>query len=190
MSKNSFKRERIGDFMKYLKMFFLVICLSVLLSACGYKTYYSETAKYGEIWELAGLSAEYTESSKKLFPESVDNLTVNDLFCRYDENLPLGESFQILLEVKYINKSKFDNEIDRISQIAYECDKNFLNNSVEAFASRMDKNTYFEYALTDKDSLTVYYVYLQNIDTEDIEIDSCLLPDSQTLEQVIEASSL
>ena len=67
-----------------------------LLTGCSYSAYidYYDIKDYNSIWELTGFRHGYDNTSL-LFPENIDDLEVVDFFCRYDQQLPLGEGIQV-----------------------------------------------------------------------------------------------
>lgn len=156
----------------------LIFCISILFSGCfypAYKDYYSDINNYEEIWELSGLSREY-KNSIKLFPKDINSLNVTDCFCRYDQQLPLGEAFQVLLEIKYDESNEFKSEMNRILSCAFNCDEYFEDNGLSAYATLMKAESYYEYVLVNEETQTIFYIYLQNLPKEQIEIKSDLLP--------------
>jgi len=161
-----------------IRLTIFVICISVLFSGCSYvayKDYYSNIDSYEKIWKLSGLSQKYKESIK-LFPEDIDTLNVVDYYCRYDQQLPLGEAFQIFLKVNYDEKNLFNTEIDRITSLSFRCNEYFEVNDLSAYATLMEKDSYFEYVLVDEEQQTIYYIYLQNLPKEQIEFEYTFLP--------------
>ncbi len=164
--------------MKSLKVFALLLSIMLLLSGCSYvayKDYFSSADSYDDIWQLSGFSQEYCESTP-LFPNNINELNVNDLFCRYDQQILLGEGFQILLEVQYDDNNLYNSELSRISELAFECNEYFDNEKYNAFATQLDANLYYEYVLIDRKESKLYYIYLQNIPKEEIEINNEFLP--------------
>lgn len=108
-----------------------------------------------------------------LFPESIDELNVEKYDARYDEHLPLGEGFQILLSVKYEDVFEFDTEVERIREISIECseqfeipDFNFL-----AYATILGWEDTMEYAIINTDEQKIYYVYVQCTEKKEIEFE-------------------
>lgn len=153
------------------------LLLILSLTSCKYyadKTYYSSTADYDKVWTLSGLrNGDYGVSA--IFPEKLDGLQVDDFFCRYDEQLPLGEGFQIHLSVKY--SDDFGTEIDRISSVGKRCDGSFSNTQYEAYSLCMGEAYSYEYALADRDNSVIHYIYLQGVPKDQIEIEKSLIPD-------------
>ena len=158
----------------------LAMLMIAALSSCGYfahKTYYSNTADYAKIWLLSGLrNGDYGISP--IFPEKLDGMQVDDFFCRYDEQLPLGEGFQIHLNVKYGSESDFAAEIERISSVGKRCDDNFSDTQYEAYSLCMGEVYSYEYALADRENSVIHYLYLQGVPKDQIEIDNSLIPDN------------
>lgn len=157
----------------------IAVLLIFVLSGCAYsaaKTYYRGTDDYNEIWKLAGLRHGYDDKSP-LFPDEIDDLEVKDFYCRYDEQLPLGEGVQIFLEIAYDDTS-FDSEQKRISETAVEDKENFTDSRCSAYSLKMGENGCWEYALTDDSQNMVYYIFLYNLPEEEIEIDKNFLPEN------------
>lgn len=161
---------------------YILICLAMImcfLSGCGYpayKTYYKETADYGEIWELTGFRHGYEDKSP-LFPDKIDDLNVTSFQCRYDEQLPLGEGVQILLTVNY-NDDSFQTELTRIADTALENTENFTDSGLTAYVVRLGEDDCWEYALIDEDEKTVHYIFLYSLPAKEIELEKNFLPDN------------
>ena len=159
-----------------------VICMSVLgllmLAGCGsYKKYYTDAQDYTDIWYLLRFDYGYEYGSiPPIFPQSIDQLTVERFFCRMDEFLPLGEGFQILLEVSYPDETDFSQETDRISSTGFSCDQFFPELDYKAYAVLLGENGCSAYALIDQEQRVVYYIYLQKLSPKEIELDSKFIP--------------
>lgn len=163
------------------KFLFLLLIINILFtfSSCSYlsyKNYYTDISDYSKIKDLTGLNNENCDTLS-LFPNEIKNVEVKDFLCRYDEQLPLGEGFQILLQVQYSDSSLFDNELKRISSLAKKNDDYFSISKLTSYCKYIGENTSSEYALIDNNSQMIYYVYLQNVPKEEIEFDHKLLPD-------------
>lgn len=162
-------------------MLSLVLVISILfsLTACSYvsyKDYYREKEDYLDIWSLAGFRHGY-DGVSRLFPADIEELDVEDFFCRYDQQLPLGEGVQVFLEVKYSDAVELDAEIKRISSMAFGCNEFFESqNTLSAYSTRLGEEYSSEYALIDKTNQKIYYIYLQAVPKEEIEIDNTFLP--------------
>lgn len=118
------------------RVLLIVVLIICFVSGCGYsahKKYYNEIADYQKIWELSGFRHGYEDKSP-LFPIEIDDLEVEKFYCRYDEQLPLGEGIQILLEIVYDDLS-FKAELNRISEIALENKENFTDKRTPCFLS-------------------------------------------------------
>ncbi len=115
-----------------------------------------------------------------LFPENIDDLKVEKFYARYDELLPLGESFQILLSIKYEDKLVFDLECNRIESISTEFSKQFDIPNFEflAYATIIGWEDCFEYAIINTDENVIHYVFLQDIYKQDIDFDYVFLPNN------------
>ena len=167
---------------KYIGILLLVLSVLLAASGCSYvshKDYYSDLDDYSEIWELTGVRYSYKNTSS-LFPENIENLSVKNFFCRYDQQLPLGEGMQVLLEIQYTDEDMFIREVEDISSISFSCDDYFPEIGFSAYAIRLGADSSSEYALIDEENQTVYYIYLQNIPQKEIEIDHKFLPAGYT----------
>lgn len=156
----------------------LMLALLFAFTGCSYaanKDYYSDVDDYKEIWSLTGFNHGY-DGVSLFFPESLENLDVKKFHCRYDEQLPLGEGVQILLEIQYSDEALFDAEIEKISSMATECKESFGQLELSAYATRLGADLSSEYALIDEEQQIIYYVYLQNVPKEEIEFDHELIP--------------
>lgn len=155
----------------------LLFCI-IFLCGCSYpahKEYYSNIEDYPIIWHLTGFNHGY-EGVSSFFPQDIKKLDVQEFYCRYDQQLPLGEGVQIFLIVKYNSNEEFDSECERISSCSFTCDNSFVESGLEAYATRIGENLSSEYALIDTKQNTVYYIYLQNIPKKEIEFDDMFLP--------------
>ena len=156
-----------------------MICLTINLSACSYKTYFSEE-NYSEVWECSGFNPIrynlYEES--KLFPESIDGINVEEFYAKYDEQIPSGEGFQILLSIKYDDKSEFDKEVERIALNSIECSEQFENLDFDffAYATILGWEDSMEYSIINNDDQIVHYIYVQCTEKQEIEFEQDLLP--------------
>lgn len=157
----------------------ILIGLSISLSGCSYKTYFDEN-NYSEVWECSGFNPRLYDlyETSSLFPESIDELNVEKFYARYDEQLPLGEGFQILLSVKYENKSEFNMETERIASVSTECSEQFenLDFNFSAYGTILGWEDSMEYAVINKDDQVIHYVYVQCTEKQEIEFEHDLLP--------------
>ncbi len=142
----------------------------------AYKKYYKGVEEYTEFYELSGISQEFIENfGTSIFGFSRSD--IDDFFLRYDEQLPLGEAFQVKLKMKYANKTDFTLEKERIIPLSFECGYLFGADEYEIYATRLDCESYYEYALIDDKNLEIHYIYLQPyLPLEEIEIDSIFIP--------------
>lgn len=161
--------------MKKLMGFVLAV---LLLAGCSsynaYQDYYTNPADYSEIWALSGFYRGDTDRSP-LFPESLDGLNVITFFCRYDQQLPLGEGVQLLLEIQYDDPLVFDREVDRLMGLTFSCPDVFDN--LEGYALRLGENLASEFCLVDREKQIVSYVYLKNIPREQVKFDHRYIPE-------------
>lgn len=162
-----------------MKKFFIMILfpILVLLTGCNdvYKSIsFTNTEDYEQIWYL---SERRDDNSLAIFPSSLNNFNVTSFICNWKSYKWTGSGFEICLTVKY-DKQSMNDEINRISSISsvrktkYDT-SNFLYPAYVATLGYLDSN---EYALIDEDNQTVYYIYLQLMDKEDITINKSLLP--------------
>ncbi len=159
----------------------IAILLIFCLAGCSYsaeKTYYKDTADYDKIWSLTGFNHGYEDKSP-LFPDTLTGYNVEDFYCRYDEQLPLGEGVQIFLEIRY-DENDFPAQQERISKMATEDAENFTESGFSAYVLQSGDNGRYEYALIDDGEKTVYYIFLYNLPKKEIEITKNLLPKNYT----------
>ena len=164
--------------MKKIVVLIYCLCLFSLIGCSypSYKTYYTDVNKYEEIWSLTGSLLEYDEE-KSLFPEKIENLETEEFFCRYDEQIPLGEGIQILLKLNFSNSEKFEAEIERIKDRAFMCQEYFGDFDLIAYATKLNDDN-CEYVLINTNNQTINYIYLQQVRREEIEINENLLPNN------------
>lgn len=169
----------------YRKIINITLPLIIILltfSSCSYpayKHYYTDTNDYSKIWELAGFNHGYEDISL-FFPEKLENLNVKDFYCRYDEQLPLGEGTQVFLKIHYNDISSFNSEKDRIISLSSNCNEYFEQSNYKAYATRLGDDGSSEYALIDETQQIIYYIFLQDLPKEQIEFDHRLLPTGYT----------
>ena len=161
------------DMKKLIPVFLAFVLLCGCHSYTAYKDYYTDTADYPEIWTLSGFYRGQEERSP-IFPDRLNDLTVISFFCRYDQQLPLGEGVQLLLEIQYPDKQAFTAEVDRITALTVPCPDAF--GGLEAHALRLGVDLTSEYCLINRAEQTIYYVYLKNIPKEQVEFDQRYIP--------------
>ena len=171
-----------------------ILCLLILIfcfSGCSYIAYkdYYYIENYSEIWDLEGFQL-INEENQTLFPQETDNLNIKNFYCRHDEQLPLTIGVQIFLEVCY-NESDFSIEKDRILSITKECGDYFKNSDLNAYSLYLgdENSSQSQYVLIDENASTIYYIYLQDLPKDEIEIDEKFLPDNYIGYGEIEAST-
>ncbi len=155
----------------------LVVIIALSFSGCSYiayKDYYTKE-DYLNIWELEGVRYD-AEGISPLFPESIEDLDVQEFFCKHDQQLPLGEGIQILLKIHY-DTDLFVSEKERISSITEECTDSFNNPDFTAYSTQICNEGVSEYVLINNEAQTIYYIYLQDIPKKEIESDHKLLPE-------------
>ena len=163
---------------KYILLTLLIISL-LISSGCSYvayKDYYTNPSEYNEIWALTGLNYIF-EDDAHIFPTSISNLDIEEFYCRYDQQLPLGEGIQIFLHIKY-DKEAYDREVSRIKSFSVECDELFNETELSFNAKTVCENGVSEYVAFDTQNLSVYYIYLQYMPKDEIEFEHQFLPDN------------
>lgn len=158
---------------KLIPMFLAILLLAGCHSYHAYQDYYTDPADYPQIWNLSGFYRGDTEISP-LFPQTLDLLEVTAFFCRYDQQLPLGEGVQLLLEIQYPDEQAFAAEVDRLTALTFPCPDAF--GGLEAHALRLGEALTSEFCLIHRAEQTVSYVYLKNIPREQVEIDQRYIP--------------
>ena len=157
----------------------LTVLLVSSLVSCGYAVadtdYYTEK-DYDRIWELPGVSVS-VDGGKSVFPESIDNLEIKDFFCRYDQQLPLGEGVQVFLRIK-CDDELFESEIQRLQDLGQtDFDDLFEESGCTAFVNSLgEEYSYYEYALIDETEREIIYVYLESLPKDEIEMNFKYLP--------------
>lgn len=165
---------------KALVVILTLLTVLVLFSGCkytAYKTYYGDISDYSEIWSLNGFFYEgYNSESSSFFPQKLDGLDVKDFYCRYDEQLPLGEGIQVFLHIKYKDDTSFNDESERLSTMSIDCNKYFEKTGLTAYATHIGVSGSSEYALVNPEKQEILYIYLKDLPTEEIEFDNAFLP--------------
>ena len=163
--------------MKIKKLLILILIIFLIANALvgctykAYKTYYSKD-DYSKIWNLSGIHHDYNDVVT-VFPQSIQNLNVVDFFCRYDEQLPLGEGMQVLLGVKYEDSASYNMEIDKLMSITSDSSNFFKETEFICYPINIGSDSYseYEYALADNEQKMIYYVFLKNIPQDEVEFD-------------------
>ena len=157
-----------------------ILIIMITFIGCKYSAYtdyYTNVEDYEEIWSLPDFQHGYDYGEvSDFFPESLDDLNVYELFCRYDRRRPLGEGIQIYLEIYYEDAEVFATEVERISQMGFECNEQFDDTDFLAYATKLGKDYDSEYALIDEEEQIIYYIYLGGMSEEEIELDEQFIP--------------
>lgn len=163
--------------LRYFDIFASMVCILFFLTGCAYtahKKYISDVKEYAKIREMTGLHHGQGQLLP-LFPQSLNQLTVKQFFCRYDEQLPLGEGIQIFLEIEY-REPDFYEEVDRIASLATQSNDLFSNNGCDIYARELGIDNISEYACIDLEERFIRYIFLQDIPKAEIEFDKEWLP--------------
>jgi hypothetical protein len=108
-----------------------------------------------------------------IVPQNFEIQDIVKYYNRYEELLPLGESVQTMLSVRY-SAENFEKELGLISQTKAEYDTAHFE--YPAYVSVLSWENCSEYVLVDEENLTLHYVYLQSVDKEGLHIDTPYLP--------------
>ena len=165
--------------MKKVLSLLLAVCLLAALVGCNsyhaYKDTYTDPDSYRKLWSLSGFYRGEGDRSA-LFPQSLYGLDVEKFFCRYDQQLPLGEGVQLLITIKYEDPTLFEAEVARIASLSTLRNDAFRDSTSEVYAVRICEDLTSEYAFVDSSCQVIEYIYLRNIPKDEIEIDHELLP--------------
>ncbi|MBQ7670826.1 MAG: hypothetical protein IJS45_08925 [Clostridia bacterium] len=147
---------------------------STFLEARKYCTSLVWREEYDTEQNAVVLVPDYPEMLPKLSGDS----EIVSYFAKCVEELPLGESVQILVSVKYETDADYNSEKQRISGIksgnlVLISDELFDKTSILSTASLMD---ICEYVICYDDDQILTYVYLQSVKEEDILFDHKYLP--------------
>lgn len=170
-----------GRLKKPVVCFLLALCI-IVCSGCSYeayKEYFTEVTTYSEIWELPGIRGG-VENGDSIFPRDISGLNVETFFCRYDEQLPIGEGIQIFVQVRYDDIEGFRNEKQRLQSKYNNCDAYFNVDGYSFRSSNLSELEFLEYAAINETEQTVIYVYLQDLPYEEIEFDEKFIPNGYT----------
>lgn len=149
----------------------------VLFSSCKYSAitkYYNDPQQYVDVWELSGVR-DSQEEKNTIFPKNLNDLNTVTFFCRYDQQYPLGEGVQILLEIKYFSDELFQKEFDKLSQQCF-CVEDYFIDADKVFAVRFGEDDAIEYAMINEAEQLIAYVYIQSLPKDQIELDSKFIP--------------
>lgn len=174
--------EGIRGYLKKPIVCFLLVLFITVCSGCSYeayKEYFTEVTSYSEIWELPGMRGG-VENGDSIFPRDISGLNVEMFFCRYDEQLPIGEGIQIFVQVRYDDIEGFRNEKQRLQTKYNNCDAYFNVEGYSFKSSNLSESGFLEYAAIYEKEQTVIYVYLQDLPYEEIEFDEKFIPSGYT----------
>ena len=178
------------------KVFLFVLYVMLVLSLCSCSTSIHEFQGSGEYEDSFFKSFSYhdhrtlksvqqgdgTETvliePTEIVPQNFEESDIVNYYNRYEELLPLGESVQTLLSVRY-TKENFHKELGLISKV--KADKSVVYDttsfSYPAYVAVLGWENCSEYVLIDEVNLTLHYVYLQSVQQEELRIDSQYLPE-------------
>lgn len=168
---------------KAITVMVFILAAAVLLSACGYTVV--DTDRIGDFEATFERAYNETVLDTARDGESFDmKATVSEdggelvgYSAKCIEELPLGESVQILLSVKYDDEA-FAKETERISQLSSS--KPVLYDTEHfkypAYVSTVGYLNVCEYVLVDEENLTLHNVVLQSVKPEDVAFDASYLP--------------
>lgn len=162
---------------KTLILMIAVSLLSLFCSCSQLTTEYTEPQDYETVWNTTGpwLQAHhYYEGVSPLFPQTLDGLNVSDFYGYYREKLPVGESIQIYVAVCYDTQEDFERELARIETVAPIEDSEHF--ACPAAVAALGWQNCMEYALVDRENLTVRYIYMEFCNLDEIEIPADCLP--------------
>lgn len=166
--------------MKKLLILILAVSLlsTVLFTSCSsLTTEYTDIRDNETVWNMTGpwLQAHhYYEGVSPLFPQTLDGLNVSDFHGYYRERLPVGEAIQIYVAVSYDTQADFETELARIEMVApIEDTERF---AYPAAVTALGWQNCMEYALVDKENLTVRYIYLEFCNLDEIVIPADCIP--------------
>ena len=158
--------------------FIFLTSVLVFLCSCSYlacKDYYEDPDSYKEIWNLAGFRHGY-DGISPFFPNTLENKEVEKFFCRYDQQLPVGEGVQVFLQIRY-KDNEFRQEVERLAKISFRADEYFDESDFLVYALRLGENCSSEYAIIDEQEGIIIYIFLYFIPKSQIEIEHSLIPD-------------
>ncbi len=181
-----------------LKRFFLcalLITVSFSLLSCGYVRIDTDKAEdfdstfleargycLSSIWKTETDPSNNTEYLSPDYPEMLpqvsENAKVVSFFAKCVQELPVGNSVQILVSVQFERNAEYLSEKDRISNIVKE-NKVLITNDLfpdTAIVSSASIMSVCEYVVCEDEQLTLTYVFLQSVKTDDVEFDHKYLP--------------
>ena len=175
-------RGRITGYLKKVIVWCLWVLIIVACSGCSYKAYkdyFTEVNSYSGIWDLPGMRGG-KNNGDSIFPQDISSLNVETFFCRYDEQLPIGEGIQILVQIRYDDIESFRRETQRLQSLYADCDAYFDVDGYDFIASSLSGADFLEYAAIHENEQTVLYVYLQDLPYDEIEFDEKFIPNGYT----------
>ena len=175
--KLRFKKLTFKKFLIAIAVFFLFLGCSFLFSCA--------TTERIELHDIAELDRIYEFNSSHtwdyaIFPEEVKPETVEDFHAYYTYEI-LKPTVEIFLAVQY-DENTFSAEVERIQSIKgyLPIKQNASAFSLPSYVTTLGCSESSAYVLLDNDTYKIYYVYLQFIRADDIQMDAHFLPENYT----------
>lgn len=160
----------------------LILLITFTALYCSTHEYHTDVERYGK-W-----SEQDRQGKLSVFPDTVENMQVEEYLYQFSTGL-LDSNYQIFLKSK-LSKAEYQKEVKRLENISDSLDgktqKIHLDNTsfcLPAYVTICNFDFTYEYALVDEENTTIYYVYLQFIDKENIKFDKELLPENYLCEE-------
>jgi|GEM_PF-2446701 len=179
---------------KIVNLLILIVIITIILNSCGYVRIDTDRIEDFETTFLNArtyclspfLDTEYSEEygcnvavyETELLPSISQKSKIVSYYVKCVEELPVGESVQILVSVRFHNSDSYKAEFDRLSNIK-KSKRVLLNNDlfdVTAIISSASLLNVCEYVICSDDDLTLTYVYLQSVKEDSIIFDDKYLP--------------
>ena len=175
--------KKVGIIFLKVGIFFLI--LFSILAIIGF--FVVRQFIYGTKTVLKGsggysqFTAESVHSPLVVFPNKDEDCILEDFYYEFRDEI-FSPVSQIYLKKQY-NTNQFQKEIDRLdaTQLTYLGQTNSLyfdsdNFSYDAYVALADWSDRYEYALIDKNTNTIIYIYLENMSHNLLYIDETYLP--------------
>ena len=183
MKKN--ERSKSSNVCYVLIVIVAVICLLAAGTLTGvrlmYRLIYGRTTVYTDISDYGKRYHKGVNSALSVFPQDVGEGEQDEYYFRLQDEI-FSPVCQIYLKKKY-TPDQFEKEQKRLEELelSYQGQVNNLYLDTEhysnpAYVAAANWNDRFEYAIMLENLNTVIYVYLQNMNEDEIRMDQTFLP--------------
>ena len=156
----------------------IILCTGIFLYQLllgGPPEIHNKINQYGQWENFVGYSG------LKVFPKDISKDDINNYYYKSQDTI-FSPEVQVFMEAVYDAES-FEREVSRLSEIRVSKneDTNLILKDAEhfiadAYVCEYNWNNCYEYALVSEADKKIDYIFLQNIDLQDLKFDVSFLP--------------